>query len=57
MRKTVRISVTIRKDQKELLDRHREVNVSGLLQKAIDDVLRHLKLMDEEPDDLLVRMR
>ncbi|MHC1572453.1 MAG: type II toxin-antitoxin system CcdA family antitoxin [Methanosarcinales archaeon] len=48
MRKTVRISVTIRKDQKELLDRHREVNISGLLQKAIDEELWYLKEMDKE---------
>ena len=48
VRKTVRISVTIRKDQKELLDRHREVNISGLLQKAIDEELWYLKEMDKE---------
>ena len=53
MRKTVRISVTIRKDQKKLLDRHPEVNVSGLLQKAIDSELEYLGEVDKAVDDFM----
>ena len=34
----VRLNVSIRKDQKEWLDKHSEINVSGLLQKAIDEL-------------------
>ncbi|MCD6370336.1 MAG: hypothetical protein J7L63_02420 [Thermoplasmata archaeon] len=34
----IRLSVSIRKDQKEWLDKHPEINVSGLLQKAIDEL-------------------
>ena len=38
MTEYVRLSATIRKDQKEWLDKHPEINVSGLLQKAIDEL-------------------
>ena len=34
----VRINVSIRKEQKEWLDKHPEINVSGLLQKAIEEI-------------------
>jgi len=30
------LSVTIRPDQKAWIEKHHEINVSGLLQKAID---------------------
>ena len=38
MTKFVRVNVSIRKDQKEWLGKHPEVNVSGLLQKTIDEL-------------------
>jgi len=38
MNEKIRIAVTIRKDQKEWVDKHPEINVSGLLQKAIDEL-------------------
>lgn len=38
MTKYVRVNVSIRKDQKDWLDTHPEINVSGLLQKAIDEL-------------------
>ena len=34
----VRLNVSIRKDQKEWLGKHPEVNVSVLLQKTIDEL-------------------
>ena len=34
-------NVSIRPDQEEWLNVHTEINVSGLLQKAIDELMRH----------------
>ena len=34
----VRVQLTVRKDQKAWLEEHPEINVSGLLRKAIDDM-------------------
>mgnify|MGYP000554199743 CR=1 FL=1 len=35
---SVKLSVSIRDDQKEWLERHPEINISRLLQKAIDEL-------------------
>jgi len=36
---SVRLSVTIRADQKAFLDLHQEYSASGILQKAIDELM------------------
>ncbi len=36
-----RINVTIRADQKKWLDEHPSINVSGVLQEKIDELIGH----------------
>jgi len=35
----IKINVTIRNDQKELLNKHPSINVSGLLQESVDKLI------------------
>jgi cobalamin-dependent methionine synthase I len=44
-KKRVPISVTIEAEQKQWLDEHPEINLSGLVQKSIEDMRRTLEGM------------
>lgn len=39
----IKIAVSIRRDQKQWLDNHPSINRSGLLQEAIDTIMRKEK--------------
>jgi len=42
------MSVTIRADQKQWLEEHPEINLSGLVRKSIDDMRKALERMQRK---------